>query len=201
MQCQGIGIFIFTAFLLLPASSNADNMLVDANVLYSVPDAGGSDNFRTGKLLSVNYNYYFKSWLAATTGIFISEEIKANPITDVVGVYQTKIDTWGITFGVRPEYVISMRNKIYGRAGLLFYKTKLTVDEYFAPGLEAGSRSSIADGNGYFFALAWAHTFNKRLSFQLEFSSMTQLDLFKGKTTRSFDLKYTGFNIGMAYAF
>jgi len=188
--------------LFIPALSYAeDNMLVDVNVLYSVPDAGGSDKFHTGKILSVNYNYYFKSWLAATTGVFISEEISTDPATDVVGTYQATIDTWGVTFGVRAEYLSSNRNKVYARAGLLHYETELTVDEFFAPGLIEGSSTSKADGLGYFAALAWAHSFNKQVSLQLELSTMTQLDLFKGETTRPFDLTNTGFSIGLGYAF
>ncbi len=187
----------------LPVSTSgyAKDMLIDVNVLFAVPDAGSSDDFHTGKTLSVNYNYYFLSWLAATAGVFISEEISTDPITDVVGTYQATIESEGITFGLRSDYQFSKRNRIYGRAGLLLYKSKLTVDEFFSPGVPSGSSSDTTDGQGYFIAIAWAHSFTKRIRFQLELSNMTQLDLFKGETTRPFDLSNTGVSLGLGYAF
>lgn len=195
---------IFILFSLL--SSNAvysKNKFIDGNVLYTIPDAGGTDDFHTGKLLSLNYNYYYLPWLALTTGLFFSEEIFDEIQTDIVGTYQASIETRGISFGLRPEYNLSVQNKIYARTGILLYKTKLIVDEFFEPGLPTGSTSASTDGNGYFIGIGWQHSFTDKVSFQLELNNQKQLDLFDGKTSpdRVFDLNYTGFSIGLGYAF
>jgi len=176
---------------------------IDGNVFYNIPDAGGSDDFHTGKILTVNYNYYYLPWLALTTGLFFSEEIFDEVKTDIVGTYQASIETRGFTLGLRPEYNLSKRNKIYARTGILLYKTKLIVDEFFEPGLPSGSTSETADGNGYFIGMGWQHSFTDKVSFQLELNKQKQLDLFDGKTNldRVFDLNYTGFSIGLGYAF
>ncbi len=182
---------------------HADKMLVDANILYAMPDAGGSDDFNLGKIASINYNYYYRPWLALTAGAFISDEIIDAPKTDIVGTYQTFIETYGLTLGMRPEHVFSERNKIYARAGVLYYDTTLSVEEYFEAGVPAGTTSSKTNGYGYFIAAAWSHSFTKSVSFQLELSQQKQLSLFEGKTTASnvFDLSFTGISIGVGYAF
>lgn len=183
--------------------SYAENMLVDANMFYTIPDAGGTDNFHTGKILSVNFNYYVFPWLAITSGLYTSEEISDNVTTDIVGTYQASIETRGFTLGLRPEYVFSKRNKVYARAGLLFYKTDITVEEYFEPGLPTGSSSDSTDGSGFLLALGWSHSFTEKVSFQLEFKSLQQKNLFDGKTTADnvFDITYSGFSLGLGYAF
>jgi len=184
-------------------TTQADNSLIDANIFYTAPDAGGSDDFHTGKILSVNYNHYALPWLAVTSGFFASEEIADNTRTDIVGTYRPSIKTHGFTIGLRPEFIFSKRNKIYGHAGILLYKTSLKVEEYFAPGLPSGSSTEATDGNGYFISLGWAHSFTKKISFQFELKTLRQLDLYDGKTTAQnvFDMNYTGFSLGMAYAF
>jgi hypothetical protein len=192
---------ILLSSLFLPAISFAENMLIDVNVLFSVPDAGGTDDFHTGKTLFVNYNYYSKPWLVATGGVFITEKISTNPQSDVVGTHQETIESKGITFGMRSEYEFSKRNKIYGRFGLLLYSSKLTVEDYFNPGLPVTKVSDSTDGYGYYVGMAWAHSFNRKISLQLELLTMAQLDLFKDKSKFPFDLKNTGINIGVGYAF
>ncbi|MGB5457877.1 MAG: hypothetical protein WBO18_18160, partial [Gammaproteobacteria bacterium] len=52
--------------ILVTGTANADEeivrkQLVDASLLYATLDAGGNDNFHTGKMLSINYSYYFKT--------------------------------------------------------------------------------------------------------------------------------------------
>lgn len=178
-------------------------MLLDANLLFALPDAGGSDDFNLGRVLSINYNYYYRPWLALTAGAFLSDELIDKPKADVVGAYQSFIETYGLTLGLRPEYVSSKRNKIYARAGFLFYNTTLSVEEYFETGLPAGTTSSNTTGYGYFISAGWAHTFGNNISFQLELSQQKQLSLFEGKTAANnvFDLGLTGISFGIVYAF
>jgi len=195
-------MLIFFFAQLIPVC-HAEKMSLDANLLYAMPDAGGSDDFDLGKIVSINYNYYYRPWLAVTGGIFISDEIVDAPKTDIVGTYQSFIETYGLTLGLRPEHTFSERNKVYARAGFLYYDTTLSVEEYFEPGIVAGTTSSNTNGYGYFLALAWEHSFTKSVSFQLELAQQKQLNLFKGKTVASkvFDLSFTGISLGMAYAF
>jgi len=198
-----LNITIFLFSILLANSSHSNSMLVDGNVFYTVPETGGTDDFHTGKILGFNYNYYYKPWLALTAGIFFSEEIYDEIQTDIVGTFQASIETRGLTLGIRPEYHLSEKNKIYARLDIVSYKTKLIVDEYFEPGLPTGSSNDTASGNGYSLGLGWQHSFTKKISFQLELKNQKQLDLFDGKTNadRVFDFSYTGFSIGLGYAF
>ncbi|MFV2057783.1 MAG: hypothetical protein ACC707_15055 [Thiohalomonadales bacterium] len=178
-------------------------MSVDANFFVTVPDAGGSDDFHTGKFLTVNYNYYLLPWLGLTSGFFASEEILDNVQADIVGRYQASFKTQGMTVGVRTEHNFSKRNGVYARLGLLLYDTRLTVEEYFAAGLPAGSRSATTNGYGYFIAFGWAHSLTQKLQFQLELANQTQLNLFEGKTDAKhvFDLRSSGLSVGLAYVF
>jgi len=180
---------------------HAEKSLVDANILFAVPDAGGNDDFHTGNIVSINYNYNFLPWLGIYTGVYLSEEIYDDPKKDIVGTFQSHVETRGLTLGVRPEYVFSKRNKIYARVGVLFYKTELTVEEFFATGLPSGSTSGRTDGFGYLTALAWSHTLTEKASFQLELGNMVQLELFEGETSNSFDMSYSGFSLGMSFVF
>lgn len=183
----------------------AENMLFDANILYTIPDikAKDTDDFHTGKIVNFNFNYYTHSWLALTAGLFVSEEIFENPNSDNVGTFQTSLETQGITLAIRPEYKFSDRNKVYSRLGILFYQTNLKVNEFFELGRIVGSKSRTANGNGYLFSLGWAHNFTQHVSFQLELYNQTQLDLFGGetKTDKAFDLSNSGFTLGLGYAF
>jgi len=188
---------------LLSNASHAKDMLIDGNIFYTVPDAGGTDDFHTGKILNFNYSYYYRPWLALTAGIFFSEEIYDEVQTDIVGTYQASVETRGLSLGIRPEYSLSEQNKIYARLGIISYKTKLIIDEYFEPGLPTGSSDSTTTGNGYLISFGWQHSFTNEISFQLELKNQKQLDLFDGKTSpdRVFDFSYTGFSIGLGYAF
>lgn len=187
---------------IIPVISYAENTLIDANVFYSIPDAGGTDDFHTGKTINVNYNYYFKPWLAVTGGVFFSEEIFDNVRSDINSTYQSSLESRGITLGLRPEHKFSDRNKVYGRAGILYYDTTLRVSELFEPGISNSSTQSTS-GNGFFIAAGWAHSFTQKVTFQLEVASYKQLKLFDGKTSSSqvFDLTNAGFSIGLGYAF
>ncbi len=197
-------LFLYSIILFqFTSACYADDMLVDANLMFVIPDAGGSDNFNVGKIFTVNYNYYSYPWLALTVGAFASDQLIDKPKIDIVGTYQSFIDTYGFTLGLRPEHLFSKRNKIYARVGILFYNTTVSVDEYFEYGLPTGTSSSDTSGNGYFISAAWAHTFGNNISFQLELSRQKQLKLFDGKAAADqvFDLGLTGIGFGLAYAF
>ena len=191
--------------LLVMGTASADEeivrkQLVDANLLFAIPDAGGNDDFHTGKMLVISYNYYLKPWLAATASLFLTEEIPEKPKTDVAGDYRGIIETQAIILGVRPEYAFSTRNKVYGRAGVLAYQTELQVEQYFGTGLPSGTTSADTDGFGYMVAAGWAHNFTRRFSLQVELNYMVQTDLF-GDSPNSFDLTSSGGGFGFAYAF
>lgn len=198
-----VKITVLLSCIIFSNAAYSKSKLVDANVLYTIPDTGGTDDFHTGKVVTLNYNYYYLPWLALTTGLFFSEELFDEVQTDIVGTYQASIETRGLSFGLRPEYNLSVQNKIYARTGILLYKTKLIVDEFFEAGLPTGSTNSTTDGNGYFIGIGWQHSFTDKVSFQLELNNQRQLDLFDGKTSpdRVLDVNYTGFSIGLGYAF
>lgn len=193
---------IIIIYLITPAISYAENRLIDGNIFYTIPQTGGTDDFHTGKIANVNYNYYFKPWLAVTGGLFFSEEILDNVREDINSTYQSSLETRGLTLGLRPEYKFSDRNKVYARAGILYYDTTLRVSELFEPGISNSSTQSTS-GNGFFIGAGWAHSFTQKVTFQLEIASHKQLKLFDGKTSSEqvFDLTTSGFSIGLGYAF
>ena len=174
--------------------------LVDANLLYGIPDAGGNDDFHTGKMLSISYSYYFKDWLAATAGLLLTEEIPEKQQTDVAGDYRGIVQTQAIIIGVRPEHAFSERNKVYARVGVLVYQTELQVEQFFGTGMPNGTTSADTDGFGYMAAVGWAHNFTPPFSLQLELNYMVQTDLFED-SPRSFDLTTSSGGFGFAYAF
>ena len=202
---------LLTIFCLLVMSTvNADDevvsdeglrkQLVEASLLYGIPDAGGNDNFHTGKMLSISYSYYFKNWLAATASLLLTEEIPEKQQTDVAGDYRGIIQTQAIILGIRPEYAFSDRNKVYARAGVLAYQAELQVEQFFGTGMPNGTTSADTDGFGYMVAAGWAHNFTRRFSLQLELNYMVQTDLFED-SPRSFDLTTGSGGFGFAYAF
>lgn len=203
LMFKPLKIIIVLISIFFSAVSHAENMLFDANILYTIPNAGGSDDFHTGKIISINYNHYYLPWLAFTGGLFASEEIADNTKTDIVGTYQVNLETRGLTLGLRPEYKFSDRNKIFSRIGLLYYDTSLRVEEFFSPGKISGSNTESTTGNGFFIAIGWSHSLTKKLSFQLELSSQKQLELFAGKASAEgvFDLTNSGFSLGLSYDF
>lgn len=183
------------------ACASAQNVLLDVNLFYAAPDAGGNDDFHTGKTLWLNGSYFFLPWLAVTGGVLVSEEIREKPASDVVGSYQASVESRAISLGLRPEKAFSERNRVYARAGVLLYSTELVVEEDFGPGVPNGSRSDSTSGYGYFATVGWGHSFTPAVSFQLELGNMTQLGLFEDKSAKPFDLSHTGFSIGLGYAF
>ena len=51
--------------------ADADNMQLDGNLLLTGMDAGSSDNFKSGRAITLHYNYYFNNWLAADAGLLL----------------------------------------------------------------------------------------------------------------------------------
>ncbi len=202
---KNIPFFIMLISLFCSQAALADNMLFDANVLYTNPNISNSDTdkFHTGKILNLNINNYFYPWLGITGGVFISEKIFDQTTTDIAGTSQVSFETHGLTLGIRPEHKFSDRNKVYARLGVLVYKTTLEVNEFFQPGMIAGSSSYSTNGTGYLIASGWAHNLTKSILFQLELYRQTQTDLFYGKTQtdKVFDINSFGFTLGLAYAF
>jgi len=200
-----INSFIALCCLLLTGVATADdqqakNHLVDASLMFATLDAGGSDNFHTGRMLQINYNYYFKPWLAASAGVIVTEEIAEEPQQDIAGEFRGIIQTNALVLGLRPEYAFSDRNRVYGRTSVLAYFSELQVEQFFGSGLPNDTTSDTTDGYGYLVGIGWAHSFTKRISMQLELSHMAQLDLFD-ESSRSFDLKSNSFGLGIGYAF
>ena len=64
---------LFTMLVILISSvANADNMQLDGNLMLTGMDAGSTDNFKSGRAISLHYNYYFNNWLAADAGLLLT---------------------------------------------------------------------------------------------------------------------------------
>ena len=187
--------------LWLTGSAHGDNMQLDVNLLRTILDAGGNDDFKSGNGLVVNYNYDLKQWLATDIGLFLSDKTLDQSRKDVVGDYRASIQTQSLMFGVKPFRRFSAPYEIFGRLGLLLWRTELEVDEYFAPGIPGGSTSAKDNGLGYYISLGGAHYITDKILVQLEIRHMKQQDVFEGKTAFPFDLEINAFSLGVGYRF
>ena len=182
-------------------SSPAKSMELDVNMMLTTMDAGGNDEFHSGKAVAVHYNYYFKNWLAADIGLMTTAKTLDQDRTDVVGTYRASIQTSSVLLGIKPRYRFSAPYEIYGRMGLLYWQTELEVEEYFAEGIPGGIISATDKGTGYYASIGGAHYVTENVIVQLELSHMKQLDVFQGQTDFPFDLTINALSIGVGYRF
>jgi hypothetical protein len=187
---------ICTAF-----SVRAENMQLDANLLLTGMDAGGSDDFKSGRAVTVHYDYFLKDWLAADVGLMVSDKTMDQSRKDIVGDYRASIQTESLLLGVKPRYKYSAPYEIYGRLALQYWRTELEVEEYFAPGIDGGVVSATDTGYGYYVGIGGAHYVTEKFIVQLELIHMKQLDVFDGKSDYPFDLTVNALSIGLGYYF
>lgn len=182
-------------------TAHADNMQLDANLLLTSMDAGGTDEFKSGKAVVVNYNYDLKNWLATDVGLLLSDKTLDQSRQDVVGDYRASLQTQSLMLGIKPRRRFSAPYEVFGRLGLLFWRTELEVEEYFGEGIPAGTSSATDTGTGYYLSIGGSHYITDNILVQLEIRHITQLDVFEGKSANPFDLVITALSIGVGYRF
>lgn len=185
----------------LPGIAHSENMQLDARLLLTKFDAGGNDEFHSGKAISVNYNYYLMDWLAADVGLLVSDKTLDQNRQDIVGDYRASIQTQAVLLGVKPRYKFEAPYEVYGRLGLQYWRTELEVEEYFGVGIPDGKASATDSGSGYYFGLGGAYYVADNVVLQLELSRMVQLDVFEGQSAFPFDLTINAFSFGLGYQF
>lgn len=185
----------------MPGVVHSDNMQFDANLFLTTFDAGGNDEFHSGKAINVNYSYYLKDWLAADAGLMISDKTLDENQTDIVGTYRASLQTQAILLGIKPRYRFEAPYEVYGRLGLQYWNTELEVEEYFAAGVPEGKDSATDSGTGYYFSLGGAYYVAKNVIIQLELRQMKQLDVFAGQSAYPFDLTINALSFGVGYQF
>ncbi len=181
--------------------SPVKNMQLDVNLLLTAMDAGGNDEFKSGKAVAVHYNYYFINWLAADIGLLTTAETLDESRTDIVGTYRASIQTSSILLGLKPRYRFLAPYEVYGRLGLLYWQTELEVEEYFSEAIPGGKISATDNGSGYYASIGGAHYVTENVIVQLELRHMKQLDVFAGQTDFPFDLTINALSIGLGYRF
>lgn len=196
-----VQLFILLNLLCTPWAAYANQMQLDVNASFTFLDAGGDDNFETGTALSLFFDYDLKNWLALEAGLFISDKTQDEIRTDIVGTYQASIVTQTLLLGVKPKYKFNGPFEIYGRLGLSYWYTELEVEEYFGTGIPGGVTSDSDKGYGYYINFGALHNITEKVSVQLEFSHILQLDVFEGKSSYPFDLTINSFGIGIGYRF
>ncbi len=194
-------LLVSATMLCLPLTVNAANMQLDINLHLTQPDAGGNSQFKSGQALSLHYTYLFKPWLALDTGLFVSDKTRDNKSSDVAGDYQANIQTTALLLGIKPQHTFTAPYQLYGRLDLMYWKTELEVEEYFGTGAPGGVNSADDNGVGYYISFGGAHYITDKLTIQLEFSHMKQLDLFEGKSSYPFDLTINSLSLGVGYRF
>lgn len=179
----------------------ADNMQLDANLLLTGMDAGGNDNFKSGRAIVLQYNYYLNNWLAADVGLMVSDKTLEESSQDIVGDFRTNIQTQAVLLGIKPSHRLESPYEFYGRLGLQYWRTELEVEEYFGPGIPAGSSSADDTGYGYYLGLGVAHYVTEKFIVQFELRHFKQLDVFEGQSAFPFDLTINAFSVGVGYRF
>lgn len=195
-------LLFLTLFLLqLPLVTHAKNMQVDVNGSITFLDAGGNDDFESGRALSVFFDYSLKPWLALDAGLLLSDKAQDEIRTDIVGTYQASLGTRMLLLGVKPRYQFDGPFEIYGRLGLTYWRTEIEVEEYFNDSIPGGIAKNSDKGYGYYLNFGALHNITPQVSVQLELSHMQQLDVFKDKSNYPFDLTINSFGIGIGYRF
>ena len=194
-------LLLFLPLLYAPFAVHAGNMQLDVNASITFLDAGGDDNFESGRTISVFFDYQLKPWLALDAGLLFSDKAQDEVRSDVVGTYQASIETQSIMLGVKPQYKFDGPFEIYGRLGFLFWDTELEVEEYFGTGFPSGTATAHDRGYGYYVNFGAAHNITTKVSVQLELSHMKQQDVFEGQSSYPFDLTINSIGIGIGYRF
>ena len=201
-----IKLFILLLVVCIPVTAHAEDtpvksMQLDVNLLLTRMNAGGNDEFKSGNAVAVQYSYYFKNWLAADIGLITTDKTLDESRTDVVGDYRASIQTSSILLGLKPRYRFSAPYEVYGRLGLLYWRTELEVEEYFSEAIPGGNISATDTGPGYYASIGGAHYITENVMVQLEIRHMKQLDVFAGQTNFPFDLTINALSIGLGYRF
>ena len=193
---------LLTLLLLnISLAANAEKMQLDVNASFIFLDAGGNDNFETGKSLSFFFDYDLKKWLALEAGLLLTDNVQDEIRSDITGTYQASLGTRMVLLGVKPKYKFDGPFEIYGRLGLSFWYTELEVEEYFGTGMPGGVSSASDEGYGYYFNFGALHNITKKVSVQLELGHTQQLDVFDGKSNYPFDLTINSIGFGIGYRF
>lgn len=182
-------------------TAHAENMQLDANLLVTGFDAGGNDDFKSGRALAVHYSYYLKDWIAADAGLLVTDKALDESRRDIVGDYRASLQTTSILLGIKPRYKFSTPYEVYGRLGMQYWQTELEVEEYFNDSTPEGSSSLTDTGYGYYASLGGAYYVTENVVLQLELSRFTQLDVFAGESNYPFDLAITALSFGVGYRF
>jgi opacity protein-like surface antigen len=193
-------VLILVTWVPLPAVP-AETMQLDVNVLLTQLDAGGSDEFKSGRAIVLQYNYFLKDWLAVDSGLMVTDRTLDQSRQDIVGDYRASVQTSSLLLGLPPRYRASAPFEAYGRLGLMLWHTELEIDEYFGPGVPGGTVSEEDTGYGYYAGIGGAHYITDRWIVQLELRHMKQLDMFEGKTSTPFDLTTNALSLGFGYRF
>jgi len=184
-----------------PGEMQSSNMQFDASLLLTALDAGGNDDFHSGRALALHYSYYLTDWLAADAGLLATDKALDQTHQDIVGYYRAAIETRSIQLGIKPRYKASGPYEAYARLGVQYWQTELEVEEYFNESIPAGSTSLSDTGYGYYFSLGGAHYVTDNIIVQLEVARYMQSGVFEGESSYPFDLSITTLGFGIGYQF
>ena len=185
----------------IPLVASAEKMQFDVNTSITFLDAGGDDNYESGRTLTFFFDYKLKPWLALDAGLLLSDKTQDEIRTDIVGTYQATIETKSLLLGIKPLYKFDGPFEIYSRVGLQIWDTELEVEEYFGTGIPGGLATVNDRGYGYYINIGGAHNITEKVLVQLEISYMKQLDVFEGQSSYPFDLTINSIGIGLGYRF
>ena len=179
----------------------ARNSQLDVNLMLTATDAGGNDDFKSGRTLTAHYNWFLRDWLAVDAGLVVSDKTLEESREDVVGDFRTSYQTQAILLGLKPRHRFATPYEVYGRLGLQFWQTELEVEEYFGTGIPEGADSADDTGLGYYASIGGAYYVTEQWLVQLEIRHMKQRDVFEGKSDFPFDLTINSFGLGVGYRF
>ena len=130
----------------------------------------------------------------------VSDKTLEESQKNVVGDFPTSYQTQAL-LGLKPRHKIASPYEIYGKVGLQYWCTELTVEEFFGTGIPGGTVSSTDTGFDYYASIGGAYYVTEKWMVQPDFRHMKQLDVFEGKSTFPFDLTINSLGLGVGYRF
>lgn len=185
----------------LPISVQAEKMQLDLSLHNTGLDAGGNDDFKRGRAISLNFNYLLTQWLSLETGIFASNKTQDSRKSDIAGDFRANLATRTLALGLKPQYNFSSPFQLYARLGILYWETEIEIEEYFNEDTQGGIDSAEDSGQGYYAGIGAAYFITEAITLHFEYNRQQHLDLFDSRSNYPLDLEISSIAIGAGFHF
>jgi len=158
----------------------------------SVPD------FETCGTYNLYGGYRFTSWLHAEVGFQDYSNASTAIEKDLAGSYETEFTATTTFAGLGIHFPVHRTLIPYVRGGVLHYRSKLTVHEYFDDIYPEGSQTARDNGTGYYWATGLTLQSAQELRFILEFQQQVLQNIFED-SSRPLEARYNSIMLGFGF--